>query len=97
MEEEMLKCSVTMWWSDVYHLPCHMIHQSQNSVHHQRLLTSFFVPLHIYISHFPCLVHVNGLQIFALLQTRSFSSWRKDSDNVLAYTVFTFKMKTSHD
>lgn len=37
------KCLNVWWlcWSDVYHLlPCHMLHQIQNSVHHQCLLTS---------------------------------------------------------
>jgi hypothetical protein len=56
-----------MCWSDVFHLlPYHMLHQIQNSVHYQLLLTSLFVPVHQYISHIPHLVHVNELQNFIL-------------------------------
>jgi hypothetical protein len=63
----MLKCMVTMCWSDMYHLlPCHMLHQIQNSVHHQCLLTSLSVPLHLYISHIQHFVHVHEVQIFIL-------------------------------
>ena len=76
----MLKHMVVMCWYDVYHLlPCHLLHQIQNSVHHQCLLTSFFIPLHPYISRIPHPVHVNELQIFTSLQTRSFSSLQSEN------------------
>jgi hypothetical protein len=52
----------------------------QNSILHQCLLNWSFAPLHPHISHFPHLVHVNELQIFALLWDRNFSGllWEKD-------------------
>lgn len=93
MVEQMLECMVTTCWSHVYHmLPCQIPHQIQNSVHHQGLLTSFFVSLHPYISHIPHPVHVNKLQIFTSLQTRSFSSvqWEK------TLTMFRLLIQYSH-
>jgi len=75
------KC-LNVWWLcagliciTCYQVTCYIKFRIVSTI---SLLISFFIPLHPQISHIPQPVHVNELQIFTSLQTRSFSSLQSE-------------------